>query len=68
MKPKKSWLWKESPGNKHPLAFRSRKNNKYSIPELAEARASLMLLARWHGWGAGLQLCWQLDGLQGLQI
>lgn len=47
----KIWLWKENPGNKHPLAFRSCKNNKYSVPELAEARVLLMWLARWHGWG-----------------
>lgn len=47
-----NWLWKERPGNKQPLAFRSRKNNKYSIAELAGARALLMLLARWHCPGA----------------
>lgn len=51
-----NWLWKKSPGNKHPLAFRSHKNNKYSIPELAGARASLMLLARWHRPGEHPQL------------
>lgn len=28
MKLEKNWLWKESPGNKHPSAFRSCKNNK----------------------------------------
>lgn len=52
----KNWLWKESPGNKHPLAFRSHKNNKYSVPELAGARASMMLLARWHHPGEHPQL------------
>lgn len=51
-----NWLWKESPGNKHPLAFRSHKNNKYSVPELAGARVSLMLLARWHHPGEHPQL------------
>lgn len=64
MKLEKNWLWKEKPGNKHPLAFRSHKNNKYSIPELAEASASLMLLARWHGWGVGSWLRGKPDGLQ----
>lgn len=64
MKLEKNWLWKESSGNKHPLAFRSCKNNKYSIPELAEARASLMLLARWHGWGVGPGWASRVVGLE----
>jgi len=63
MKLEKNWLWKESPWNKHPLAFRSRKNNKYSIPKLAEARALLMLLARWHGWGLGPRWALRAEGL-----
>lgn len=59
MKLEENWLWKENPGNKQPLAFRSCKTNKHSIPKLAVAGPSLMLQARWQGCGA--------NGLQGMQ-